>query len=282
MKNKIYPCIWFDNQAKEAAEFYCSVFSNTVITAENHFVVTFESAGQRFMCLNGGPMFKPDSSTSFFVVFETIEEIDSAYKMLSENGTILMPLDKYDWSDKYVWLADKYGVNWQLSYGKMTDVGQKFSPTLMFTGTQHGRAEEALNFYTSVFPSSSVTGIMRYSADDHDIEGTVKHAQIRLNDYVFMVMDSSYDHNVQFSEGLSFVVECDTQEEIDYYWEKLTEGGNESMCGWLKDKLGVSWQIIPSILHDLMSDPSKMQRVSEAFMKMRKFDLAEILQAAEG
>ena len=282
MKNKIYPCIWFDNQAKEAAEFYCSVFSNTVITAENHFVVTFESAGQRFMCLNGGPMFKPDSSTSFFVVFETIEEIDSAYKMLSENGTILMPLDKYEWSEKYVWLSDKYGVNWQLSYGKMTEVGQKFSPTLMFTGTQHGRAEEALSFYTSVFPSSSVAGILKYSADDHDIEGTVKHAQFRLNDYVFMVMDSSYDHKVQFSEGLSFVVECDTQEEIDYYWEKLTEGGNESMCGWLKDKFGVSWQIIPSILRELMSDPSKMQRVSEAFMKMRKFDLAEILQAAEG
>lgn len=140
MKNPVYPCLWFDNQAKEAAEYYCSIFENTKITSENPIVVMFDLNGNKFMALNGGP-------------------------------------------------------------------------------------------------------------------------------------------NFNFTEAVSFVVECEDQAEIDRYWDALTAEGSESMCGWCKDKYGVSWQIVPAILGKLMSDPEKGGRVVQAFMKMKKFDIQALLDA---
>jgi predicted 3-demethylubiquinone-9 3-methyltransferase (glyoxalase superfamily) len=279
MKNQIYPCLWFDGKAKEAAEFYCSVFKKSSITSDTPMVVTFESSGQKFMCLNGGPEFNINPSISFFVLCETEQEVDNAWKKLEENGSVLMPLDKYEWSEKYGWLQDKYGVSWQLAMGKMQEVGQKITPTLMFTGEQAGKAEQAIQFYTNVFDNSSITGILRYTAGDNDVAGTVKHAQFILNDQVFMAMDSSLPHQFGFSEGLSLVVECKNQEEIDYYWNKLTEGGEEGVCGWLKDKFGVSWQIVPAVLGKLMDNPDKAPRVVQAFMQMKKFDIDKLVNA---
>lgn len=279
MKNPIYPCLWFDGKAKEASEFYCAVFNDSKITAVNPMVVTFELSGQKFMCLNGGPQFQMNPSISFFVVCETEAEIDAAWNLLSKEGSVLMALDKYEWSEKYGWVQDKFGVNWQLSFGKFADVGQKFTPTLMFTETVHGKAEEAINFYTSVFKNSDIVGILRYTEDDHDVAGTVKHAQFRLNKNVFMAMDSGLAKGFGFNEAVSLVVECENQEEIDYFWDKLTEGGEESMCGWLKDKYGVSWQIVPDILEGLMNDSENAPRVVQAFMKMKKFNINELLKA---
>jgi len=140
MKNTLYPCLWFDGNAKEAAVFYCSVFKNSKIISENPMVIKFELEGKQFMGLNGGPHFK-------------------------------------------------------------------------------------------------------------------------------------------FNESISFVVECETQQEIDYYWNILTEGGEESQCGWLKDRFGVSWQIVPTILGELMSDPSKSERVINAFLQMKKFDIKKLINA---
>jgi predicted 3-demethylubiquinone-9 3-methyltransferase (glyoxalase superfamily) len=279
MKNQIYPCLWFDGKAKDAAEFYCTVFNDTKITSESPMVVTFEAAGQKFMCLNGGPHFTINPSISFYVVFENENEIDTAWKKLLEKGQVLMPYDKYDWSENYGWLQDKFGVNWQLSLGKKEDVGQKFTPVFMFTREQAGNAEKAIEFYTSVFDNSSVVGILRYTTDDPDTEGTIKHAQFKLGKNVFMAMDSSLDHKFSFNEAVSLVVECDTQEQIDYYWDKLSAVPEAEQCGWLKDQFGVSWQIVPSILEKLMSNPFRSQRVVDAFMKMKKFDIETLLNA---
>jgi predicted 3-demethylubiquinone-9 3-methyltransferase (glyoxalase superfamily) len=141
MTNQIYPCLWFNGQAQAAAAFYCSVFKNSKITADNQMVVTFELNGKKFMGLNAGPQFV-------------------------------------------------------------------------------------------------------------------------------------------FNEAVSFVVDCETQEEIDYYWEKLTaNGGSEGQCGWLKDQFGVSWQIVPTILPKLLSDPSKAQKVLQAYMQMKKFDIQKLENA---
>lgn len=140
MTNQLYPCLWFDGQAKAAAEHYCAIFKNSKITAENPMVVTFELNGSKFMALNGGPAYKPTPATSY-------------------------------------------------------------------------------------------------------------------------------------------VIECATQEEIDYYWEKLGEGGRYDKCGWLDDKFGFSWQIVPAVLHQLMTDPDKAPRVVEAFMKMSKFDIQTLMEA---
>lgn len=140
MKNQIYPCLWFDGKAKEAAEYYCSIFKNSKIISENPMVVIWELNGKKFMGLNGGPMYK-------------------------------------------------------------------------------------------------------------------------------------------FSPATSFVVECETQDEIDHYWDTLGAGGIYNQCGWLDDKFGVSWQIVPAILSKLMSDPTKSQKVTEAFMQMNKFDIEKLLNA---
>ncbi len=279
MKQQIYPCLWFDGKAKEAAAFYCSVFPHTTITADTPMVVTFESAGQKFMCLNGGPTFTPNPSISFFVVCETAEELDSAWTKLANGGSVMMPLDAYPWSKKYGWVQDRFGISWQLSLGELQEVGQKFSPVLMFTGAQQGKAEEAIGFYTTVFEPSSVKGILKYNANDSDVEGTVKHAQFTLNKYVVMAMDSSMPHGFSFNEAISLVVECTGQEELDFFWHRLTEGGTESMCGWLKDRYGVSWQIVPAVLGELMSDKEKAPRVMKAFMQMKKFDIEELENA---
>jgi predicted 3-demethylubiquinone-9 3-methyltransferase (glyoxalase superfamily) len=279
MNNLIYPCLWFNGKAKEAAEFYCSVFNNSHITTDTPIVVTFESAGQKFMCLNGGPGFKINPSISFFKICETEKEVDKLWERLTDGGYVLMPLDKYEWSEKYGWVQDQFGVSWQLAWGKTEDVGQIFTPTLMFTGEQSGKAEQAIEFYTTVFKNSSVTGILKYTAEDQDVEGTVKHAQFNLGKNLMMAMDSSLPHNFGFNEALSLVVECHNQEEIDYYWLKLTEGGTESMCGWLKDKFGVSWQIVPAILGKLMRDQNRAPRVMQKFRQMKKFNIEELENA---
>jgi predicted 3-demethylubiquinone-9 3-methyltransferase (glyoxalase superfamily) len=279
MNNPIYPCLWFDGNAKEAASFYCSVFDNTRITDENAFTVIFESSGQKFMCLNGGPEFTLNPSISFYVVCETEAELDRYWNLLSKGGMVLMPLDKYDWSNKYGWIQDRYGVSWQLTLGKIRDTGQKFSPVLMFTGPRNGQAEKAIHFYTSIFEDSGILDIWRYSKEDHDIDGNIKHARFKLNNQIFMAMESSLNHQFGFNEAISLVVSCDTQPEIDYYWDKLTQEGEESQCGWLKDRFGVSWQVVPSVLGQLVSDPSRSQRVVDAFMKMKKFEIEKLVTA---
>ena len=277
MQNKIYPCLWFDGKAKEAADLYCSAFDNSKITAENPMVVTFDLNGQRFMGLNGGPMYVPNPSISFYVVCETADELDRAWNKFSAEGKILMELNKYPWSEKYGWIEDKFGISWQLALGKLSDVGQKFSPLLMFANDEAGKANEAVQFYTSLFKNSSIVGIANYGPNDGGVEGYIMHAQFKIDDYVMMAMDSSVKHAFDLNEGISIVVECATQEEIDYFWNSFTKDGQESQCGWLKDKYGVSWQIIPSILKQLMGDPAKSQKVVNAFMQMKKFDIEKLL-----
>jgi len=279
MNNVIYPCLWFDGKAREAAEFYCSVFQDTRITSENPLVVILEVAGQKMMFLNGGPHFTINPSISFFMTCETIEEVDQAWEKLTQDGLVMMPLDKYPWSEKYGWIQDKFGVSWQISAGKLENVGQKLTPSLMFTRDYAGKAEQAIQFYTSVFKDSSVIGIMRYSAEDQDVEGTIKHAQFILGNKVFMAMDSSMAHAFSFNEAVSLVVDCENQEDIDYYWDKLSAFPEAEQCGWLKDLFGISWQIVPSILGKLMSDPSRSERVMKAFLQMKKFDIQKLIDA---
>jgi predicted 3-demethylubiquinone-9 3-methyltransferase (glyoxalase superfamily) len=154
----------------------------------------------------------------------------------------------------------------------------------LFVRDHHGQAEEAINHYTSIFRNSRISAIMRYGSDRApEKEGTVMYSQFHLGEQVFSAIDSAMDHQSSFSEGISLVVACDTQEEIDYYWRKLSEGGDPKaqVCGWLKDKFGVSWQVVPNILDDMMQDPDheKVDRVTRAYLKMKKFDIQELKRA---
>ena len=280
MKNPIYPCLWFDANAKAAADFYCSIFNNSKIKSENPMVVIFELEGKKIMGLNGGPMFKINPSISFFVSCSTDHEIEELWKKLSDGGSQLMPLDKYPWSEKYAWVRDKFGMTWQLMKEELEAGAPKIKLAFLFSNKQFGKGVEAVDFYTSVFPNSKIHEMNLYGKEAPQTEGNLMFGEFDLGGEFFAAMDGPGNHEFDFNEGLSLVVNCDSQEEIDNYWNIFTkDGGQESMCGWLKDKYGVSWQIVPSILGELMNNPQKSERVVNAFMKMKKFNIEQLLNA---
>lgn len=280
MKNLIYPCLTLRGKVAEAADFYIQTFGNGRIAQTSPYVIQIELSGQKFMLLNDGPTSTPNATISFMVISETPAETEGYWNKLIEGGKILMPLDSYTWSPKYGWVQDKFGVNWQLYQGENKDGLQKFSPTLMFTGDKAGKATEAVHFYANLFPGSSVTGILNYAEGEGDKTDYVKHAQFLINGYVMMAMDSSADHGVGFNDAISMVVECEDQAEIDKYWNALsTNGGKEVACGWLTDKYGISWQIIPKSLGKLMTDPERGQRAMHALMQMKKLVIADLENA---
>ncbi|REL24000.1 VOC family protein [Rhodohalobacter sp. SW132] len=290
---KIVPHLWFDNQAKEASEFYVSVFggnSNMTGRTTHHDTpsgdvdsVTFELLGHKFMAISAGPLFTPNPSISFFVQLESAEAVNRLWNELKENGEIIIPLDAYPWSKRYGWLQDRYGITWQISLGDKQDTGgQYITPCLMFTGNQYGKAEEALNLYTSLFPDSGVDGILRFGKDESpDKEGNVKHAQFKLENQTFMIMESAHDHPFSFNEAISLIVYCDDQQEIDHYWDILSAVPEAEQCGWIKDKFGVSWQIVPKIMDKMMSKGTKKQvdRVTQTFLPMKKLIISELEDA---
>jgi predicted 3-demethylubiquinone-9 3-methyltransferase (glyoxalase superfamily) len=160
---------------------------------------------------------------------------------------------------------------------------QKITPCLWFDK----QAEEAANLYISIFPNSKMGKISRYGKEGFEFhqmpEGSVMTVEFQLDGQNFMALNGG--PVFKFTEAISFVVDCETQEEVDMYWDKLTaDGGQESQCGWLKDKFGMSWQITPRILNELMADPDKAKagRVMNAMLKMKKIDIAEIKKAYDG
>lgn len=287
---KIVPHIWFDTQAKEAAELYASLFSNskinniTTITdtpSGDTDIVSFTLAGQDFMSISAGPYFKLNPAISLFVVFDNEKEIETVWNTLIDGGKALMPYDTYPWAHKYGWLQDKYGLSWQLSWSEHHQLDQKITPMMMFTQGVAGKAKEALEYYASIFPNSKVDMLVPYEKGDGDTEGFIKHSRFTLSGQGFMAMDSSASHEFIFNEAVSLIVNCETQEEIDHYWEKLSAVPEAEQCGWLKDKYGVSWQIVPTAMNAMMEsgDKEKIARVTQAFLKMKKFDIAALQEA---
>ena len=291
---KITPHLWFDKEAKEAADFYTYIFEDADIknTTTLHNtpsgtvdVVTIELLGQEFTLISAGPYFKFTPAVSFLVARSTKEEVDALWWQLSEGGTALMELGEYPFSEKYGWVQDRYGLSWQVMFMGDRNIKQKIIPTLMFVGDICGKAEEAINFYASVFHNAKVGDILRYGKDEEpDKEGTIKHAAFTLEGQEFAAMDSAHKHNFTFNEAISFMVHCETQEGIDYYWEKLSADPKAEQCGWLKDKYGLSWQIVSTVMGEMLQDPDKgkVERVTDAFLKMKKFDISELKKAYEG
>jgi predicted 3-demethylubiquinone-9 3-methyltransferase (glyoxalase superfamily) len=291
---KITYHLWFDKEAKEAAEFYTSIFKTSKIKNISTFhntpsgsadLVTIELLGQEFTLISAGPFFKFNPSISLLVACKTKREIDDLWSSLSTDGVVLMVFGEYPFGEKYGWVQDKYGVSWQLIYNSKGEIKQRIIPTLMFVGNNTGKALEAINFYTSVFHKTKVGDILRYSqGEEPDKEGTIKHASFKLEGQEFAAMDSAREHNFTFNEAISFIVHCKNQKDIDYYWEKLSADSSAEQCGWLKDRCGVSWQIVPEIMNEMMSskDKEKIARVTEAFLKMKKFDIAKLEKAYTG
>jgi predicted 3-demethylubiquinone-9 3-methyltransferase (glyoxalase superfamily) len=248
--------------------------------------------GHPFMAISAGPVFQFDPSVSFLVNFDPSrdatarERLDASWTVLSDGGDALMPLDAYPFSKRYGWIKDRYGVSWQLI---LTDPGGEPRPTivpsLMFTGKNVGKAEEAGEFYRSVFDGSRAGQLARYpEGSAPDQPGSVMYSDFCLDDHWFAAMDSAHAHGFGFNEAISFLVTCRDQAEIDRYWAKLSSVPAAEQCGWCKDRFGLSWQITPQVLDELMNsgDQAVIDRVTRAFLPMHKLDVAKIEAAARG
>jgi predicted 3-demethylubiquinone-9 3-methyltransferase (glyoxalase superfamily) len=290
---KITPNLWFDNNAEEAVNFYTSLFPNSKIGStsrsgkegfEHHkmpegtvITMEFEMEGQKFLALNGGPRFQFNEAVSFYIYCESVNEIERLYNALSEAGKINMPLDKYDWSEKYAWVKDKFGVSWQLDVDKINSL-QKIVPSLLFVNDKFAKVNEAVNHYISIFPNSKLL----FSSPHPDSNETL-FAQFSISGNLFNLMSGQGKHNFDFNEAVSFIINCESQDEVDYYWRKLTDGGEESMCGWLKDMFGVFWQVVPTEMFKYIGGPDKEKssRALNAMFQMKKLNLSELIKAYE-
>ncbi len=213
-------------------------------------------------------------------------QLDALWSALSEGGKVLMPFDTYPFSKKYGWIEDKYGVSWQLILTNPDGEGRPFIiSSILFTNDVYGKAEEATDFYLSVFKDTKRGTLARYPAGmEPDKEGTVMFTDFKLEGQWFAAMESARSHDFFFTEAISFIVKCDTQDEVDYYWEKLSAVPEAEQCGWLKDKYGLSWQITLAKMDEMMRDgtPEQIGRVTQAFLQMKKFDLATLERAYRG
>jgi len=295
--HKIVPCLWFDQQAVEAARFYASVFPKSKVGRKSYYdeesskpsgmkpgtvlTVSMTLMGQDFMAMNGGPVFKFSEAVSFFVHCRTAREVDRIFKKLSHKGEIMMPLGSYPFSERYAFFKDRFGVAWQVMLSKDKP---HITPCLLFVGKSLGKAEAAARYYAAVFKRSRIRTMSLYKKGEDGKPGTVKFSSFLIEGQEFAAMDGAGPHKFAFNESISFVVNCKTQAEVDYYWKKLTKGGKVVQCGWLKDRFGVSWQVVPTILDEMLmdKDPEKALRVMAAMLKMKKIDIAALKKAYEG
>lgn len=298
---KITPHLWFDKEAKAAAEFYVSIFPNSKIThlttlhdtpSGDCDMLSFELNGYELMAISAGPYFKINPAVSFMLNFDPSsdpqakEHLDALWEKLMDGGKALMPLQEYPFSKHYGWVEDKFGVSWQLILTNPTGEPRPFLvPSVMFTQEHAGQANPAIEFYTSVFKNSKRGTTAAYPEGmEPDKAGTLMFADFQLEGQWFAAMDSAHKHEFKFNEAISFLVHCDTQAEIDELWGKLSAVPEAEQCGWLKDKFGFSWQIAPTVMSEMLScgDPAKIARVTSAFMPMKKFDLQKLKEAFEG
>jgi len=284
---KIVPHFWFDREAVEAANFYVAAFGGQSRILDVNVIedtpsgsaefVNFEILGYEFMAISAGPLFRINPSISFHVRCREVGEVDAIWERLVPGGTILMELGEYPFSKRFGWVQDKFGVTWQVIHSEGEDF-QRIMPFLMFTKDVCGKAEEAIHSYATLFPDSRASVSSRYGSDEApDKEGTVRYGEMILEGQEFAVMDSAHSHDFTFNEAVSLVVNCDGQEEIDYYWDRLSAVPEAEQCGWIKDRFGVSWQIIPANMGELMG--RNPEKTTPAMLAMKKIVIADLEKA---
>lgn len=274
---KIVPNLWFDHTAEEAAQFYASVFPEARIVDVQRYpdeglpdfqkefagqpvTVEFEIGGYRMVGINAGPEFRPNPSVSFFVNFDPSvddharEHLDELWAALTAEGSVLRPLQEYPYSQRYGWVEDKWGVNWQLMLTNPDGEPRPFIiPSLMFGSTVQGRAKEAVDYYLEVFGGRPGT-IAAYPAESGAMAGQIMFADFQLLGQWLAVMDAA-DQDFTFTPGASLLVYCHGQDELDRWWSKLSAVPEAEQCGWCQDKFGLSWQLVPDNLDELMAGP---------------------------
>ncbi|MBL8966034.1 MAG: VOC family protein [Spirochaetaceae bacterium] len=291
---RIVPHLWYDKEAGEAAEFYASILPDSAVLSRTKLggtpsgeveLVSARLAGQEFQLISAGPYFSFTPAVSFVVAAESAAEAERLAAALGAGGAELMPFGAYPFAPAFAWVRDRYGLSWQVIFRPGPAPRRRIAPALLFTGAVCGRAEEAARFYASLFDGAGVGDILRYGPDEApDREGTVKQLAFSLEGMDFTAMDSAYDHGFSFNEAVSFIVYVETQAELDRFWAALSAVPEAEQCGWLKDRFGLSWQVVPTAMDELMGsgDEASRARVTAAFLSMKKFDIAALKAAAEG
>ena len=307
MNNPILaPCLWLNEEAEEAAAFYIETLAPGRVVGRARFAqsldnpvglppgsvmsVDFEVRGQRFTATNGGPRFTINPSISFFVRADSSKQAERLFGALSSGGETLMPLDAYPWSTCYGWTADRFGVSWQVLTVERGDERPPIapvSPALMFCGAQFGNAMAAMEHWCAVFPRSGIAHVESLGPGKDGSPGVpgVMEARLQLAGQSLIAMDSPGDHAFGFNEAVSLQVLCHDQSDIDHYWRQLSQGGEPSQCGWLKDRFGVSWQVVPKRWLDWLgdnADENARERVFRAMMPMAKLNVATLERAFVG
>ncbi len=286
---RIVPNLWFNKNAEEAADFYCRAFprSRTLVTGrypetgladfQKDFaglpvVVSVWIQGSELTLINSNDTFRPNSAISLMANFaplqydgagKAVAAIDEAWAVLSDGGKVLMPLQSYPFSDKYGWVEDKYGVSWQLILTDPESEPASFlMPALMFAGRRQNQAKEAIDFYVASLPEAEVEEIYSYEED----EGPATTESIMYGAFTTMgqwivAMDSGVEQDLSFNPGVSLEIRCNNQEQIDQVWDALTANPAAEQCGWLEDKFGVSWQVVPENIDELMEHPDAFQHM---------------------
>ncbi len=296
---KITPNLWFDGNAKEAVDFYVAAFPESKVVSTMNYpnsaeegladfqlglagkvlTIEFELGSQRFIAINAGPEFKINQSISFMLNFDPSkddqaqEHLDELWNKLVDGGQALMPLNEYPFSKRYGWVQDRYGLTWQLMLTNPDGEPRPFiTPVLMFSGEKTNHAKEAIDFYLSVFKDSKQGTLAPYAQDTGPAKaGSLMFADFMLEGQWFAAMDSGVEMNIPFNEAVSLSVACKDQAEIDYFWEKLSTVPDSEQCGWCKDQFGVSWQVVPDNIEELMKKPGAFAHL----MQMKKIVIAD-------
>lgn len=294
---RIVPCLWFDKEVKEATQYYVDVFPNSKINsivtlndtpAGSTDLVSFDILDYSFIAINGGPDFKFNTSISFIVTFDQKKDKDakgelySIWNKLLDGGEVLMPLEEYPFSESYGWVQDKFGVSWQLI---LLDGLPRIIPSLQFAGDVCGKAFDATEFYISIFDNSNRDSIYYYPVENNqNTESLIMFTDFYLDKLCFAANDNIENKDKKFNEAISLIINCENQEEIDYYWNKLSNDPGSEACGWLKDKYGLSWQVNPIVLDEMMVKGSKEQidRLTKTILPMKKLDIIKLVDAFNG
>lgn len=299
-RQRITVNIWCDREAEAAGEFYAAVLPATTTQVSSRYpdaglpdfqadfagealTVDVTVDGQRLVLINAGDEFRPNPTVSPALLFDTARDpdarqrLDAVWRRLVDGGEILLPLGDYPFSPHYGWVRDRYGVGWHLITTERSGVRQPMlSPALMFCGAAQNRAEAAVEFYTGLLPASQISSVLRYPEDVGPAKaGTVMFADFTLARQRFIAMDSVAERDYGFDPGMSLQIDCADQAEIDRLWQALSAVPESEQCGWCIDEFGLSWQVVPAAMEELIDSPGAY----EAMLEMTKIEIAALRAA---
>ena len=306
-KTCIVPNLWFDGSAREAVDFYLEALPDCHVTDVSHYpheglppfqeamagqelTIEFTVAGQRLVAINAGAEFRPNPSISLMLNFDPSvdaqaqEHLHRVWQALGRGGTALAPLGETSFSRCFGWMQDRYGVCWQLILTDPRGAPRPFVlPSLLFAGPQRGSALQAIEYYVDVFrPRAEMAGLGtviphsrtgKDSTEDASDDGLLEFADFQLCGQWLTAADDTGSADFTFTEGVSLQVDCADQTEIDRLWKLLSSSPEAEACGWCRDRFGVSWQIVPANIGELMQRPKAYERL----LGMKKIVIDELL-----